>query len=89
MLHGGAMRGEDGPDRGGLVRGASGRMRHRLAKMQHDYAAGRTTLELVRSRIHAWLGHGRDDATWRLRRRLLGGVVFMRASHPDVPGRRP
>ena len=77
------------PDHRRLARGGAGRMRRRLAVMQHDYAAGRASLEQVRARIHGWLGHAGHGATWRLRRRLLGEVVFMRASDHDVPGRRP
>lgn len=52
-------------------------------------AAGRASLEQVHARIHGWLGHARHGATWRLRRGLLGEVVFVRASDHDVPGRRP
>lgn len=52
--------------------------RRKLKKLQYDYAHGRIGGDAVRQSIQSWIAHASHADTYRLRRRLLAGVVFQK-----------
>ncbi len=54
------------------------RMRRRLARLRAGRAAGTLTRADVWRSLAGWLGHAVHADTWRLRRRLLWGILFLR-----------
>lgn len=54
------------------------RFRRRLKMMQREYAAGRISLDDIRTRIMSWLGHAKHADTWQLIGKLLERYTFSR-----------
>ena len=52
------------------------KMRRRLRQLSRQYREGHISLENIRERIQSWIGHAGHADTYRLRRRMLGSVVF-------------
>lgn len=63
------------------VRGDNGyRFRRRLRAKARDYARGRLDLGEVQPSVAAWIGHVSHADSEGLRRAVLGGVSFQRAT---------
>ncbi len=59
----------------------------RYRRMRARYAAGRCTLDEIKTRIQGWLGHARQGHTLALRRSLLRKLLpkQRRAVQPRLP----
>ncbi len=62
--------------------------RRKLKKMQHGYHQGRIGADTVKQSIQSWIAHASHADTYRLRRRILAGVVFQRGKANGAAGRR-
>jgi len=60
------------------------RFQRRLRDMQRAYRAGTITLNQIRQRLMAWLGHARHADTYRLRASLLGAATFRRDARRET-----
>jgi len=63
-----------------LLRASGYRFQRRLRDMQRAYAQEGVTLEQIRQRIAAWLGHACHADTYGLRAAVLGAAVFRRVA---------
>lgn len=54
------------------------RMRRKLRRIQGLYTRNKITLQTINSIIQSWLGHCKHADTYRLRGKVLGGVVLER-----------
>ena len=68
------------PNRLKLVRENVVRFRLRLKAMQSGYAQGVYSIQDVKQRIMAWIGHAGFGNTWRLRTSILCDAVFRKGS---------
>lgn len=70
-----------------LKKGNALRMRRKMKRMSREYAEGRLSIPEITHRINSWIGHARHADTYRLRRRILGDVVFQRGETGKAAGR--
>ncbi|NLN18824.1 MAG: hypothetical protein GX162_06065 [Firmicutes bacterium] len=52
------------------------RAKRGFKKLSNDYAAGLIELDKVRASVVSWLGHCRHADTYRITRKVLGGLVL-------------
>jgi len=61
------------------------RMRRRLKVLSQRYRERQISLDDVRQSIQSWIGHAKHADSYRLRSRLLEGVVFQRGETSGAP----
>ncbi|UCE08084.1 MAG: RNA-dependent DNA polymerase, partial [bacterium] len=62
-----------------LVRKANvKRFKRKLRKYQQEYAAGRMSWSEINQRVQSWLGHACWADSYRLRKELFEGIVFVK-----------
>ena len=71
------------PDHRRLLRRSVTRARRRFRCLTDAYTAGEASVEDVRTRVMAWLGHVKHGDTWGLRKRLLNATRFRRKDGLD------
>jgi len=60
------------------------RVKRKFRKQARLYGQGLLSLETIRPGIASWLGHAQHADTWKLRRRIFDGLVFVRRGDYDL-----